>query len=104
MKEGTRARRCDGGVGRVLPKPIVDLKGKRTATLLPDKVAVLNEGQSIGCCLSTGANDRSECGIAHGFTVISPGLLRPAGWGAYAERGKRGCPALHVDQWTPPPI
>ena len=62
---------------------IVHLKAKGTATLWPDKVAVLHawsrKGRSLGCCLSTGATDRPHCSFGREFTVISPEPRPPTG-------------------------
>ena len=75
---------------------IVHLKGQGNRHFWPDKVAVLHawsrKGESLGCCLSTGANDRPLCSIGREFTVISPELLRPAGWGCLRRAWPAGMP------------
>ena len=70
------------------------MKGKKNRHFGPDKVAVLHawsgKGRSPGCCQSGGANNRPDYSNGREFTVISPELLRPAGWGCYA--GPTGMP------------
>jgi len=66
------------------PHRLLDLKGQGNRHFWPDKVAVPHawsrKGRSPGWCLSTGANDRPDYSNGREFTVISPELLRPAGW------------------------
>ena len=57
---------------------------------------VLRVGQSVV------VYDRPHCSIGREFTVISPELLRLAGWGCYAGPGKRGYPVLYDDHSAPP--
>ena len=87
---------------------IVHLKAKGTATLWPDKVAVLQawsrKGRSLGFSPLDRAIGRPRCSFDRAFTVISPGLLRPAGWGGYVGRAQRGCPVTQDDQSAPPAI
>jgi len=70
---------------------IVHLKGQGDRHFWPDKVAVLHawsrKGQSPGCCQSGGANDRPDYSNGREFTVISPELLRPAGWDCLRRQG-----------------
>jgi len=70
---------------------IVHLKGQGDRHFWPDKVAVLHawsrKGRSPGCCQSGGANDRPDYSNGREFTVISPELLRPAGWDCSRRQG-----------------
>ena len=63
---------------------IVLLKGKGNRHFWPDKMAVPHvwsrRGPSFGFSPSDGAIGRPRCGNDREFTVISPELLRPAGW------------------------
>ena len=78
------------------PHRLLDLKGQGNRHFWPDKVAVLHawsrKGRSPGCCLSTGANDRPDYSNGREFTVISPELLRPAGWDCLRRAWQAGIP------------
>ena len=91
------------------PHRLLDLKGQGNRHFWPDKVAVLHawsrNGRSPGCCLSTGANDRPDYSNGREFTVISPELLRPAGWDCLRRAWqKRGYPVPYDNHSAPPPI
>ena len=87
---------------------IVHLKAKGTATLWPDKVAVLHawsrRSPSLGFSPLDRAIGRPRCSFDRGFTVTLPELWPPAGRYAHAESGERGCPVLYESQSAPPPI
>ena len=87
---------------------IVHLKAKGTATLWPDKVAVLHawsrRSPSLGFSPLERAIGRPRCSFDRGFTVTLPELWPPADRYAHAESGERGCPVLYESQSAPPAI
>ena len=87
---------------------IVHLKAKGTATLWPDKVAVLHawsrRSPSLGFSPLDRAIGRPRCSFDRGFTVTLPEPWPPAGRYAHAESGERGCPVLYESQSAPPAI
>ena len=87
---------------------IVHLKAKGTATLWPDKVAVLHawsrRSPSLGFPPLDRAIGRPRCSFDRGFTVTLPEPRPPTVRYAHAESGERECPVLYEYQSAPPPI
>ena len=87
---------------------IVHLKAKGTATLWPDKVAVLHawsrRSPSLGFSPLDRAIGRPRCSFDRGFTVTLPEPRPPTGRYAHAKSGERECPVLYEYQSAPPAI
>ena len=81
---------------------IVHLKAKGTATLWPDKVAVLHawsrRSPSLGFPPLDRAIGRPRCSFDRGFTVTLPEPRPPTVRYAHAESGERECPVLYEYQ------
>ena len=76
--------------GKVVVRTNRSSEGQREPPLLAGQSG--GSASLIRCGPLSGANDRPHCSIGREFTVISPELLRPAGWGCLRRAWPAGMP------------